>query len=147
MLIVNRAARDEAERKKDEKRKRKRDEDDDERKTPRKKEDFQGKRTPARKSDPPSARKTRSATKKEADQKGSKQGGKKAHHCPLVMSDRKVINLDWLIGDMVAIPDERKGSCCEGHADCIYRRISQDRSDLLAAITPYLHALPDPTPA
>ncbi|KAG4417654.1 hypothetical protein IFR04_009224 [Cadophora malorum] len=113
------AARDEAERKKDEKRKRKRDDDDDERKTLGKKEDFQGNRTPAKKSDPPSARKTRSATKKEAEQKGGKQGGKKAQHWHFWMAGRKVIDLDGLVGYMVAISDESTGPCCGGHADCV----------------------------
>ncbi|PVH72270.1 hypothetical protein DL98DRAFT_539377 [Cadophora sp. DSE1049] len=140
------AAREEAERKKDEKRKRKRDEDDDETKTPKKKDDTQGKRTPARKSDTPSTRKTRSTTKKEAEQKGGKQGGKKAQHWHFWMSGEKMIDLDRRLADTVAVPESRRASCSENHPNCAYRRISQEHADVLTAIKPYIRDLPDPTP-
>lgn len=58
-----------------------------------------------------------------------------------------MIDLHELVGDMLATPDERKGSCCEDHADWVYRRISQDRSGPVAAIKPYLDGLSDPGPA
>ncbi|KAL2063797.1 hypothetical protein VTL71DRAFT_5602 [Oculimacula yallundae] len=132
----------------EEKRKRKREKDDEDKKTPKKTSSKRsGKKTPARRIVSPSTRKTRSTTANEAAAAKTKA----AVQWEFWLAVKKVIDLDKLMEDIgldQVMDDtiaESSGprTCCADDPNCLYHGMSDQQTDLLAAIRPYLSDLPD----
>ncbi|CZT12247.1 uncharacterized protein RCO7_10469 [Rhynchosporium graminicola] len=121
--------------------KRKRDKDDGGKKTPNEASGRKnGKNVSLKKPITPSTRKTRSTTAAE----GAVAAGipTQADHWHFWMSGKKIIDLDKLLNDTIAQPDDQL-SACVNDPHCALNKLTQQHADILAAIRPHLCDLPD----